>query len=91
MKCYDFYTSNEHFTIHIQGVPKEDWLLDFAWWLKRKIDRKIPTFTNDDLSNISGLMNLDKIMEKIICKWMINDMKNSKDPSQYTNQKGSYG
>ena len=42
----------------------------------------------DDLRNISGLMNLDKIMEKIICKWMIDDMKDSMDPSQYANQKG---
>ena len=42
----------------------------------------------DDLRNISGLMNLDKIMEKIICKWMIDDMKESMDPSQYANQKG---
>jgi hypothetical protein len=42
----------------------------------------------DDLRNISGLLNLDKISEKIISKLMIADMKKNIDKSQYANQKG---
>ena len=42
----------------------------------------------DDLRNISGLLNLDKITEKIISKMIISDMKKKLDPSQYANQKG---
>ena len=42
----------------------------------------------DDLRNISGLLNLDKIAEKIISKMIISDMKMKLDPSQYANQKG---
>ena len=42
----------------------------------------------DDLRNISGLLNLNKVMEKIICKFMIEDMKPSMDPAQYANTKG---
>ena len=42
----------------------------------------------DDLRNISGLLNLDKIAEKIIAKMMIADMRKKLDPSQYANQKG---
>ena len=42
----------------------------------------------DDLRNISGLLNLDKIAEKIIAKLIISDMKDKIDPSQFANQKG---
>ena len=42
----------------------------------------------DELRNISGLLNLDKIAEKIISKMMIKDMKKQIDPSQYANQEG---
>ena len=42
----------------------------------------------DELRNISGLLNLDKVAEKIISKMMIADMRKHIDPSQYANQKG---
>ena len=42
----------------------------------------------DDLRKISGLNNLNKIFEKIICRYMIKDMKSNMDPSQYGNTPG---
>ena len=42
----------------------------------------------EDLRNISGLLNLDKVAEKFISKMMISDMKKNIDPSQFANQKG---
>ena len=47
-----------------------------------------PTETTDQLRNISGLRNFDKIMEKLLADLMISDMKESLDPAQYGNQKG---
>ena len=44
--------------------------------------------TLDDLRNISGLLNLSKVSEKIIAKMIISDMKNYVDTSQYGNQEG---
>ena len=44
--------------------------------------------TVDDLRKICGLLNLSKILEKAICKYLIADMKQSLDRSQYANQKG---
>ena len=44
--------------------------------------------TVDDLRKICGLLNLSKILEKVICKYIIRDMKGSLDKSQYANQKG---
>ena len=52
------------------------------------VPKVIPPQQVEDLRNISGLLNLDKISEKIISKMMIEDMKEKLDPAQYANQKG---
>ena len=44
--------------------------------------------TVDDLRKICGLLNLSKILEKVVCKYLIDDMKQKLDRSQYANQKG---
>ena len=44
--------------------------------------------TRDDLRNISGLMNLNKVMEKIVCPLIVEDMRSSLDKSQFANQPG---
>ena len=51
--------------------------------------KKVPNPQDiDDLRNISGLLNLNKIMEKVICKFMVEDLRASMDPSQFANVKG---
>ena len=50
------------------------------------VPKVFPPKQIDDLRNISGLINLDKIAEKIISKMMIEDMRKNIDPSQYANQ-----
>ena len=61
-------------------------------FLKMEVVTPVPKVSQpkciDDLRNISGLMNMNKVMEKLICKLIISDMKDSMDPSQYANQKG---
>ena len=47
-----------------------------------------PTIDIEDLRNISGLKNLNKVSEKIISKMMLEDMKDFLDKSQYGNKKG---
>ena len=42
----------------------------------------------DDLRNISGLMMVNKIMEKVTCKMIVSDMKDHMDPAQFGNKKG---
>ena len=52
------------------------------------VPKVFPPKNIDDLRNISGLLNLDKIAEKRISKMTIEDMRKMLDPSQYANQKG---
>jgi hypothetical protein len=52
------------------------------------VPKENPPMSVEQLRNISGLLNIDKIAEKIVSKMMISDMKNQIDPSQFANQKG---
>ena len=52
------------------------------------VPKEYPPKEIDHLRNISGLLNLDKIAEKLITRLIISDMKHNLDPSQYANQKG---
>ena len=47
-----------------------------------------PPQTTRDLRKIAGTPNFSKIFEKFLAETMINDMKMSRDPSQYGNSKG---
>ena len=52
----------------------------------------VPKVTNpktvDDLRKISGLLNISKILEKVIVKYLVSDIKGNLDKSQYANQEG---
>ena len=52
------------------------------------VPKEYPPKNVDQLRNISGLLNLDKIAEKLLAELIISDMKGKLDPSQYANQKG---
>ena len=47
-----------------------------------------PPINIDDLRNISGLKNLNKVAEKIVSRMMLEDMKEYLDKSQYGNKTG---
>ena len=68
----------------VQGV----WPDMFKLEIVTPVPKAQPVKKIDDLRNISGLLNLNKIAEKIISKMMIADMKDHIDPSQYANKKG---
>ena len=52
------------------------------------VPKSYPTLTMNDLRKIAGLKNLSKISEKIIAEWLISDMAELRDRSQYGNEKG---
>ena len=47
-----------------------------------------PLKATSQLRNISGLLNYDKIYEKLLSQLMISDMEAKLDPAQFGNQKG---
>jgi hypothetical protein len=52
------------------------------------VPKRYPTTSTSDLRNISGLLNFDKIAEKLLSDLMISDMQSKMDPAQYGNQQG---
>ena len=68
----------------IQGIWPDIYKLEIV----TPVPKVFPPKEIDQLRNISGLLNLDKVAEKLISKLMISDMKLKMDPSQYANQKG---
>ena len=67
-----------------QGI----WPEMFKMEIVTPVPKKYPPKSVEQLRNISGLLNLDKIGEKLISRLMISDMKDKIDPSQFANQKG---
>ena len=61
-------------------------------YLKHELVTPIPKVSQpkdiNDLRNISGLMMVNKIIEKVTCKMIVNDMKEKMDPTQFGNKKG---
>ena len=57
--------------------------------LKTEIVTRIPKVNEpkeiDNLRNISGLISFNKVMEKLICKLVIEDLKGNMDSSQFGN------
>ena len=52
------------------------------------VPKVYPTQTLNQLRNISGLFNFDKVFEKLLAELIISDMSAKLDPAQYGNQKG---
>ena len=47
-----------------------------------------PTQSTAQLRNISGLLNFDRIFEKLLAQLIVSDMEAKLDPAQFGNQKG---
>ena len=52
------------------------------------VPKQFPPKDVDQLRNISGLLKIDEVGEKLISRLIISDMKGSMDPSQFANQRG---
>ena len=61
-------------------------------YLKSEIITPVPKVsqpeTVNDLRPIANLKNMNKIIEKLVTKLIVEDMKPTLDPAQYANQKG---
>ena len=70
------------------SIRRGKWPEIFKMEIVTPIPKQYPPQNIEQLRNISGLLNLDKIGEELISRLMISDMKKHIDPSQYANQKG---
>ena len=55
--------------------------------IQTPVPKSFPPKSVNELRNISGLLNFDKVAQSIIGEMITSDMKDKMDPSQYGNQK----
>ena len=60
----------------------------YKFEISTPIPKSFPTESTSQLRNISGLLNFDRILEKLISQLIISDMEAKLDPSQFGNQRG---
>ena len=60
----------------------------YKFEISTPVPKVFPTELTSQLRNISGLLNFDRIFEKLISKFIISDMEDHLDPAQFGNQKG---
>ena len=70
------------------SLKEGKWPDIFKMEIVTPVPKQFPPKDIDQLRNISGLLNLDKIAEKLVSRLIISDMKENIDPSQFANQKG---
>ena len=61
----------------------------YKFEISTPVPKIFPPERVDQMRNISGLLNFDKVMEAMISEVMISDMKIKSDPSQFGNEKGT--
>ena len=66
------------------GEYPDSWKIEIV----TPVPKKYPPETEKDLRKIAGTKNFSKITEKLIAEYILEDMKDNLDPSQYGNEKG---
>ena len=88
LKTFDGFFAKPVTDIINSSIRQGRWPDIFKLETVTPVPKEYPIKTIDHLRNISGLINLDKIAEKLLSKLIISDMKAKLDPTQYANQKG---
>ena len=70
------------------GLRRGEYPRIYKYEIATPVPKCYPTEKVSQLRNISGLLNFDKIYEKLISQMIISDMADRLDPTQFGNQKG---
>ena len=86
-KHYAAYLSEPLADILNTSVRRGEYPKIYKFEISTPVPKVYPTKKVSQLRNISGLLNFDKIFEKLLAELMIEDMQAKIDPSQFGNQK----
>ena len=88
IKLFAAYLAEPLTHIFNTGMRRGEYPRIYKYEISTPVPKCYPTEKVSQLRNISGLMNFDKIYEKLISQMIISDMADHMDPSQFGNQKG---
>ena len=88
IKLFAAYLAEPLTDIYNTGIRRGEYPRIYKYEISTPVPKSYPTESLSQLRNISGLLNFDKIYEKLISQLIISDMETKFDPSQFGNQKG---
>jgi hypothetical protein len=88
IKQFATYLAEPLTNIYNTGIWRGEYPRIYKYEISTPVPKAYPTESLFQLRNISGLLNFDKIYEKLISQLIISDMETKLDPSQFGNQKG---
>ena len=74
--------------IYLHAVQQGEYPNIYKMEIVTPVPKCFPPQTTKDLRKIAGTPNFSRIFEKFLAEVMLEDMKGSRDPSQYGNTKG---
>ena len=89
IKEYAAYLAEPFTDIINSSLKRGEYSQIYKYEISTPVPKVFPPTRVDQMRNISGLLNFDKVMEKLIAEVMIADMKPKADPAQYGNAKGT--
>ena len=88
IKLFAAYLADPLTDVYNTSLKRGEYPRIYKFEISTPVPKVYPTENTSQLRNISGLLNFDKIMEKLISKLIISDMEEKLDPSQFGNQRG---
>ena len=88
VKLFAAYLAEPLTHIFNTGISRGEYPRVYKYEISTPVPKCYPTDKVSQLRNISGLLNFDKIYEKLISQMFISDMADNMDQSQFGNQKG---
>ena len=88
IKLFAAYLADPLSDVYNTSLRRGEYPRIYKFEISTPVPKVYPTENTSQLRNISGLLNFDKIMEKLISKLIISDMEEKLDPSQFGNQRG---
>ena len=88
IKQFAAYLAEPLTDIYNAGLRRGEYPELYKFEVCTPVPKVHPTQTTAQLRNISGLINFDKIYEKLIAQLIVSDMEAKLDPAQFGNQKG---
>ena len=88
IKLFAAYLAEPLTDIINTSIKRGEYPTIYKFEVSTPVPKTYPPEKISQMRNISGLLNFDKIMEKLISQLMISDMETNMDPTQYGNQRG---
>ena len=89
IKQFAAYLAEPLTDIFNASIRKGEYPNLYKYEIVTPVPKVYPTENTSQLRSISGLLNFDKIFEKLLAELIIRDMEAKLDPAQFGNQKGT--